>query len=115
MSSPAPILDQDLVIIRAILNAHLPKGAAVWVFGSRAHGTLKRGADLDLAVDAGRPLTRSESGALADAFEDSDLPYPVDVVDVQAASEGFRAIIEKDRWAGVSFEIHGASPDAPMP
>ena len=88
----------DLAIVRAILAAHLPTGAEVHVFGSRAGGTPRRASDLDLAVDAGRPLTRRETGALADAFEESDLPYTVDVLDVRAASAGFVALIEGD-WA----------------
>ncbi len=35
-------------------------------------------------------------GALADAFEESDLPYTVDLVDVRTASEGFVALIERE-------------------
>ena len=98
MSGRPSILDRDLAIVRAILAAHMPTGARVRVFGSRARGTPRRASDLDLAIDAGRPLTRQEAGALADAFEDSDLPYKVDLVDVHAASAGFVTLIEKD-WA----------------
>jgi len=99
VNSPPAVREGDLAIVRRILDAHLPKEAIVWVFGSRARGTVKRAADLDLAIDAGRALTRRESGALADAFEDSDLPYGVDVVDVHSVTDGFLAIIEKDRVA----------------
>ena len=50
----------------------------------------------DLALDAGRRLTNRESGALADVFEESDLSYTVDLIDVRAASEGFVALIKRE-------------------
>ena len=87
---------RDLAIVQGVLAAHAPPDAVVRVFGSRARGEARRGSDLDLAIDAGRPLTSRESGALADAFEESDLPYTVDVVDVRAASEGFVELIERE-------------------
>jgi predicted nucleotidyltransferase len=86
----------DLAIVWAILDAHLPAGAVVRVFGSRARARARRGSDLDLAIDAGRPLTRAESHALADALEDCELPYTVDVVDIRTAARGFLAAIARD-------------------
>jgi predicted nucleotidyltransferase len=75
MTPPIDIPPRHLEIVKSILRAALPPGASVWVFGSRATGATKPSSDLDLAIDAGRPLTRNEHAALADAFEDSDLPY----------------------------------------
>jgi predicted nucleotidyltransferase len=93
----APMLrDRDLATVRRILAACLPDGAVVRVFGSRALGGARPASDLDLAIDAGRPLTRRESGALAEAFEESSLPCRVDVVDVHAVSEAFLATISRD-------------------
>jgi predicted nucleotidyltransferase len=43
--------------VLTILAANLPRDATVWVFGSRATGRARRYSDLDLAIDAGRPLT----------------------------------------------------------
>ena len=97
MSVPVDIRPVDLVRVWAVLDDALPTGAEVYVFGSRARGTGKRGSDLDLAVDAGRALTRDEAGRIADGFEESDLPYTVDVLDLQAASETFKAVIARDR------------------
>jgi len=88
---------KDLTIVWAILRRALPPNATVWVFGSRAKGTAKKASDLDLAIDAGRPLTRAESISLWDEFEESDLPYRVDVVDLHTISESFREIIEQDK------------------
>ncbi len=97
MSQTIDIGPQDLDIVRTILQAGLPAGAKVWVFGSRATGATKRSSDLDLAIDAGRKLSLSELSALNNAFEDSDLPYTVDLVDWTTTSEAFRTIIERER------------------
>lgn len=95
MRSPIDIRSNDLKIVQQILADALPKNAKVWVFGSRATWKTKRSSDLDLAIDAGRALTRNESSALADAFDESDLPYKVDVVDMHNVSDTFKAIIER--------------------
>ena len=67
--------------VLTILGANLPHDAEAWVFGSRATGRARRYSDLDLAIDAGRPLTLDELARLAEAFRESDLPYRVDIVD----------------------------------
>ena len=102
MTATIDIRPQDLKIVRDILRAQLPENARVLVFGSRATGRTRRASDLDLAVDCGRPLTRAESGALDEAFDESDLPYRVDVVDLRGVSEGFGASVERD---GVALEV----------
>jgi uncharacterized protein len=96
MSDPITIRPQDREIVTDILRTILPANAEVYVFGSRARGTDKRAADLDLAIDAATPLDKSIMYRLADAFEESDLPYRVDLVDLNNTSATFRAIIEKD-------------------
>ena len=95
MTSPNDIRSNDLKIVQQILADALPKNAKVWVFGSRATWKTKRSSDLDLAIDAGRALTRNENSALADAFDESDLPYKVDVVDMHNVTNTFKAIIER--------------------
>src|SRR5271157_2595364 len=59
-------------IVVDILNAHLPHGSTAWVFGSRVTGRARRYSDLDLAIDAARPLTLDEIAVLGEAFSDSD-------------------------------------------
>jgi len=88
--------ESDKTIVLQILSAILPEGATVLVFGSRAKGGVKRSSDLDLAIDLGRPLSRAEVLALADAFEESDLPYRVDVVDLVSVQDPFRSVILRD-------------------
>ncbi|HLN23962.1 MAG TPA: nucleotidyltransferase domain-containing protein, partial [Patescibacteria group bacterium] len=99
MTQPVDIRPCDLKIVQDILHDVLPPDAQVWVFGSRAKWTTKDSSDLDLAIDAGRALTSKEASALADAFEESDLPYTVDVADMWSVSDTFREIIERDKVA----------------
>jgi uncharacterized protein len=85
-------------IVLDILIANLPPSSAVWVFGSRATaGRARRYSDLDLAIDAGRRLTLDDFARLAEAFEDSDLPFTVDIVDWRAIGDHFRQIIAEQR------------------
>ena len=82
-------------IVDRILGSHAPL-ARVWAFGSRARGTAKPFSDLDLAFDAGRAMTFEDLGALSSAFEESDLPWRVDIVDLATCSDTFRREIERD-------------------
>ena len=96
-TSAIDIRSFDLETVGAILAAGLPNDAKVWVFGSRVTGRARRGSDLDLAVDAGRRLTSAEAAFLDDAFDESDLPWTVDVVDLHAVGETFRTLVERER------------------
>lgn len=91
------LLPAHQAIVRAILQAHLPEGAKIWIFGSRARGTTKKYADLDLAVDAGHRLPLRDLIELEDAFVQSDLPFKVDIVDWENIDPGFARAIEADR------------------
>lgn len=75
--------------IRVILEAHVPQ-CEVWAFGSRVGASTKRFSDLDLAVVSSTALPTRLLALLANAFEESDLPIKVDVVDWQSASPAFQ-------------------------
>ncbi|MEY2341913.1 restriction endonuclease subunit S [Acidithiobacillus sp. IBUN Pt1247-S3] len=94
-----PLLDvraDHLKIVQDILHKFVPE-REVWAFGSRAKWLAKEYSDLDLCVVGDTPLGFRTLGLLEEAFEDSDLPYKVDVVDWATTSESFRKIIERDR------------------
>jgi predicted nucleotidyltransferase len=96
--APAADLPEDhRRLVLNILAAHLPSGTSAWVFGSRATGRARRYSDLDLAIDAGRPLTLDEFARLAEALSDSDLPYRVDLVDWRNVDERWRRTIAAQR------------------
>jgi len=81
-------------IVLDILRQQLPRGTRIWVFGSRVTGRARRYSDLDLALDAGRPLTVDETAILRETFDECDLPYRVDIVDWHAIGDDFRKTIE---------------------
>ena len=87
-----------LALVRDILATHVPD-ATVLVFGSRTDGTARPHSDLDLAIDAGRPLDLGTLAHLEEAFQESDLPFRVDVVDWQRVSGPFRERIRASALA----------------
>lgn len=89
--------ENDRCVVLAILREYLPADAAVWVFGSRTTGRARPYSDLDLVIDAGRPLTLDETAQLRGAFTESDLPYRVDIADWRAIGNAFRAVISAKR------------------
>ena len=97
MTSPVDIRPDHLEIVRGILREHLPAGVKVWVFGSRASWTTKDSSDLDLALEGENALSHKLLGVLKDAFEDSVLPYTVDVVDIKTIGDSFRQIVKSQR------------------
>ena len=84
-------------VVEDILKAHLPHGVKVWVFGSRAEWTTKDSSDLDLALESDGPLDTRTVMALELAFEESLLPFNVDVVDLGSVKDGFREIVLRSR------------------
>ena len=106
LTSPVDIRPDHLAIVRNILRAHLPTGFNVWVFGSRANWTTKDSSDLDLAVEGPTRLDHKTMGEIEVAFEESNLPYTVDVVDLNAVSHAFKRIVEEQRVA-LSWDSYG--------
>lgn len=91
------ISPEHLGLVRAILARHLSTEVKVWVFGSRATGGAKRFSDLDLALQGAQALPQGVLRDLAESFDDSDLPWKVDVLDWAETGAAFRQIIERDR------------------
>lgn len=80
--------------MRDILAQNLPPLAQVFVFGSRAGGTPKPWSDLDLSLEAGAPLPLGVLASLAEAFDESPLPWKVDLVDRATVNQAFGKIID---------------------
>ena len=97
LTSPVDIRPDHLEVVQSILREHLPLGVKVWVFGSRADWSTKDSSDLDLALEGDNALSHKLLGVLKDAFEDSALPYMVDVVDINRIGDSFRRIVESQR------------------
>ncbi len=81
-------------IINAILKTHVPS-AEVRLFGSRHRGSARPWSDLDLIIIEQKALDIGILAHLASDFEDSELPYRVDLLDWHCISNEFRQQIEK--------------------
>ena len=99
MTKPIDLRPDHAAIVQEVLARHLPAGVSVRVFGSRAKWMAKTFSDLDLAVKGKEKLPYKVMVELADAFEESDLPFRVDVVDWHAVAPGFQAVIDRDSLA----------------
>lgn len=63
-------------------------------FGSRVKGTAQSASDLDLGYYG--PQKFSATDAIEQAFEESDLPFKVDLIDLNAISQDFLTHIKDD-------------------
>lgn len=88
------VSSDHLAEVKAILREHVPE-CEVRAFGSRVQGTAKPYSDLDLAVVGAGVLDIKRLYRLREAFQESVLPFRVDVLDWWAVSESFRAVISK--------------------
>ena len=93
---PIEIGAPDWAIVHSLLKSQLAD-CQVWAFGSRARHAAKRFSDLDLAVLAPAPLSLEQLARINDAFDSSDLTIKVDVVDLLAISDAFKAVIDSHK------------------
>ena len=83
----------QLALVQRLLAAHVP-GATVKAFGSRVSGHAKPYSDLDLAICGSAVLSLAVMSRLQEDFQESDLPFRVDLVDWHQITPEFRAIID---------------------
>ena len=65
----------------------------VYLFGSRVDGTATRASDLDILLRGSQPIALKTMALLREKFEDSVLPFRVDLVDDRTLSPEFRTRI----------------------
>jgi type I restriction enzyme S subunit len=90
------ITPSDLAVVQHILRRFVPDRDVV-AFGSRAKWTAKPASDLDLAILGETPLPVAAIAAMKDAFEESSLPFNVDLIDWATTKDAFRQIIRRDQ------------------
>ena len=78
-----------------IIHSYVPS-CTVYLFGSRARKTNKESADIDLALDAGKPIEFRIMSKIRGDIEDSTIPVFVDLVDLQNIPEKLKNEIARD-------------------
>ena len=70
--------DRTLDTINAIFNK-CPKVRQAVLYGSRAKGKFRKGSDIDLTLITDDTFSHTDLLRIANDFDDSDMPYFVDV------------------------------------
>ena len=94
MKRPIDVTADQRKILLALLERYLPNTEA-WVYGSRVKWTSRPQSDLDLVVFA-KPEQERRVSDLRDAFEESSLPFRVDLFVWDSVPEQFHKQIEAD-------------------
>jgi len=82
--------------ILEILSQNLEAATKVYAFGSRVKGTDKQFADFDIAISAPQPLPQFTIDKLNIAFENSTIPFKIDVIDLNNIEKDFLEAISED-------------------
>ena len=94
IESAIDITAEQRKTVLSLLEKHLPNTTA-WVYGSRAKWTARPQSDLDMVVFA-TPEQSSRVFDLREAFEESNLPFRVDLFVWDDVPERFRKHIKQD-------------------
>jgi len=90
------VTPKEFIIVKDILEKYLQDDGKAWVFGSRAKSSSLVGSDLDLAIERQDKVALKLLSQIKIAFEDSRLPYRVDVVDMKAVKPYFKELIKDE-------------------
>jgi len=72
-----------------------PQKYKVFLFGSRASGQARQFSDVDIGIEGSEKVPTMIMFQIRDAFEESSLPYFVDVVDFHSVDQKFEAVAKQ--------------------
>ena len=79
--------------IKDIISRFLdPKEYQVFIFGSRVTGKAEKFSDYDIGILGEKSVPGEKLALIEEAFEESDLPFKVEVVDFSLVSSKFKKI-----------------------
>ncbi len=81
---------EEFYIIKDILKDL----SGIYLFGSRITGTSKKFSDLDVCLKTN--ISDYDYEILKEKFENSDLPFKVDLVEYNKVNDSFKKIIDKE-------------------
>ena len=73
----------------------------LYVFGSRVKNTHKKFSDIDLCIVSDHPLADLVMAEIKERFQESSIPFKVDVVDYHSVSDDFKRLISS-HWVAIS-------------
>ncbi|MBS4026156.1 MAG: nucleotidyltransferase domain-containing protein [Clostridia bacterium] len=82
----------DLQIVKTIFKNHVPN-FEVFVFGSRVNGNIHDHSDLDIALKGPDKIDLLLLADIKDEFQNSDVPFRVDIIDFNRVSPEFQKVI----------------------
>ncbi|PIP63804.1 hypothetical protein COW97_00565 [Candidatus Roizmanbacteria bacterium CG22_combo_CG10-13_8_21_14_all_34_12] len=91
------MLDTVMVLqIKNILFKFLdPQKNKVFIFGSRAIGKARKFSDIDIGIKSEKEINTLLLSDIKEAFEESNIPYTVDVVDFSQVSDKFNEVAKQ--------------------
>ena len=82
-------------LIIAVISAIMPD-AKIILFGSRARNNFTPRSDIDIAIDAGRPIDICLIGEARDMLNASNINLGIDLVDINQVSSAMANDIKKE-------------------
>lgn len=82
-------------MIRKVVDTHLSGNYKVFIFGSQAGLAELIRSDIDVGIDAGRPLTLREQSQIWVDLDEMPTLYKFDLVDFCKVEDSFKSIASK--------------------
>jgi predicted nucleotidyltransferase len=70
--------------------------ATIYLFGSRVKDNYKETSDIDIAIDAGKPMSMTERGQINSMLDALNIPQNIDVVDFHRAPQALKDSIVRE-------------------
>lgn len=88
------MLDKQMIeAVKKITFSHIDSQKyKVFIFGSWATNTARKFSDIDIGITGNEPVSLEKLSLLEEAFEESDIPYTVDVVPFLRTSVQFKDV-----------------------
>lgn len=93
------MIDEDTKkFLRSVVYKYVDSSSVrAFLFGSRVTAASSKYSDIDLGLESKDPIPYSTIVDMEDDFENSNLPYSVDIVDFSKVSDKFKAVAESNK------------------
>lgn len=89
------LTDKEQETVLSIIRSLIPPSTEVFYYGSRVNGTARISSDLDVLLKGPAPIDLATLALIKEKFEDSDLPFKVDLLDYHTLSKKMLGNISK--------------------